>query len=198
MSDVYILLKDLPDTKAGTIYCPTESGSWYSYHRSDGKGSLINAIHVEDNPEWFEKKNTKHPISRLGYMNDHIIKSAKTVLENFGYKAFAIPDDPRNGFFWSNYDGTHNDGPIKKEEPESVEEKAYSKEATAEDYKRFERIKKGKLQIEKQEDSSKKYSIQDMEECFNQARLSEIKNTFLGQMKIWEHKDFNEYMNTKK
>ena len=82
-------------------------------------------------------------------------------------------------------------------EPESVEEKAFSKEHSLSEAIKGNHINEYTDSI-KAAFKERKFSIQDMEECFNQARESEIKNTFLGQMRIWKHKDFYEYMNIKK
>lgn len=53
----YILQKDLPDLKAGTIFIPTEDGEGYFYNILGvcyKYSTVFHCTSVENNPEWFK------------------------------------------------------------------------------------------------------------------------------------------------
>lgn len=51
----YLLLKDLPFAKAGTIFITEFSNPEYYNDSADGMGNRIRKQFVEDNKEWFQK-----------------------------------------------------------------------------------------------------------------------------------------------
>lgn len=55
----YILLKDLPDAKAGIELVFDDEGYYYQYKASNNEPCWYLKEYVENNPEWFQKKSSK-------------------------------------------------------------------------------------------------------------------------------------------
>lgn len=109
MSDVYILQKDLPDYKAGEIFRWNQFGEIYCAGNTDKNGQVGKwpASYVENNPEWFKRDQTEE------------IESAKQLLKENGYVVSEYLNQPS---------GNQVVRVPKNDIPQSVEEKAFTKE----------------------------------------------------------------------
>lgn len=161
MRDIYILLKDTPTAKAGQKYVKYKDCDYYVVIEWDQKiynlrPSVIQTYPkyiVENEKEWFEKEEKSFFERPEIWSREHkqsVVNECKVFLEDHGFIVRPIPGDKRNSFFWQEYGNPER---IKKEEIQSVEEKAYGAQPP-----------------------EKTFTLKDMEECWIQARRpSEIK-----------------------
>lgn len=73
--DVYVLLKDCLDAKTGTEYIRIDSYNYESI-KGDLEINVVSASYIENNPEWFKKKEqpvneVEPPIKVTGIYNSH-------------------------------------------------------------------------------------------------------------------------------
>lgn len=185
MSDTYILLKDLPDLKAGAKYYIVADNIFYT--PALGKGSLFSRQVVENSPEWFKKEICLIPATKFIIDTNNLSKEdlgiIKAISEKWLYgKELVIPSQAFIKEIWET-EMKHCSKRDEKEEPQSVEERAYV-----------------------QHPSEKKYSREDMEECFYQSRsvvapngdVFTISNQKFVDNFLLRHRSFSEYINPEK
>lgn len=138
MSDVYILQKDLPHTKAGTKFIKGQTG-YYESGNNFGLSGIYHPRHVENNKEWFLKEEDYEIgkavtlLTKSGYLvsyYDEPLKRGeprKTTLKEI-YKKIVSEQPPitERNFKWNELN--------ERGMPESVEERAYEQQSKEKTY----------------------------------------------------------------